>query len=467
MRMYKLPVFVALLLLSFSAGAQLMNLSPYSRFGIGDIYNSGSPANLGLGGVKTTFNDASILNPENPATLGSLFNTTLQTSIRINSVAFSDGDESNRLNNGNLDQFQMAFKRPGAPMGYMLGISPVSTTGYVISTSSTVPDVGEVLYTYEGKGGITKAYVGFGRKFNVSRYKVFNDKDGLPLDSVKVNYHSISAGVNFNYLFGNVAQSRLVNIQNTTFLGTRATDNFRMSDFSTDIGFHYQVLLRAKFGKDRKLAERMLLQVAGVYSPEININTKVESYRESVVFQQMSAFPIDTAFALVGEGSSNMPQRIRGGLAFHHYRRSGRHVMIAADYEVRDWTQFRTTVGDSEMNPGLLRASELSVGAQYTPKPVEEGNNIFERTQYRVGFRNTATYLEVGGNQVMDQAFTAGFSIPMISSRSASKFHLGMEIGRRGKNDGIMIQEDYVNAYIGFSLSPFFKNAWFIQRKYD
>jgi hypothetical protein len=226
-------------------------------------------------------------------------------------------------------------------------------------------------------------------------------------------------------------------------------------------------MARVRNGKDRKVIERLLFQAGLIYSPEFNINTRVESFSESVIVHSSSAFPIDTSFALVGEGQSALPQRLRGGVAVHYHNRKGRHIMVAADYEQRDWTRFATTVNDDELNPGLVNSRELSIGVQYTPKPIEEADNIFQRSQYRFGLRNTDTYLSVQGNQVVDRALSMGVTIPMVSSRSASKFHLGMEIGGRGKNDGIMIREDYVNAFVGFSLSPFFKNAWFVQRKYD
>jgi hypothetical protein len=30
-----------------------------------------------------------------------------------------------------------------------------------------------------------------------------------------------------------------------------------------------------------------------------------------------------------------------------------------------------------------------------------------------------------------------------------------------------LLREDYTNFYVGFSLAPFVKNAWFVTRKYD
>lgn len=467
MRINGFFVVVLVLLSGFTASAQLMNLSPYSRFGLGDIYQSSNPASLGMGGIRATHNDPSILNAENPATLGTLMNTTFQTSLRFNAVQLSDGERSNTLTNGFLEQFQMAFKRPGGKTGFMLGMSPFSTTGYVINAQGEIPEVGQVNYTYEGNGGITRGYIGMGRRLNVTRYHLFYDKDGLAFDSVRVTKHSINLGVTGNYYFGNVSQRRLVDIANTTFLDTRATDNYRLNDLGADFGLHYEALLKARFGRDRKLTERMVVQVGAIYSPAMNANTTVESFTEAVIVQNLNAFPIDTGFTMVGNGTSFIPARLRGGVAFHYYRKNGRHWMIAADYEQRDWSQFNTTIGDETTNAGLVSSSELAVGMQYTPKSVEEASNVLQRSHYRVGVRNTATYLTVNNNQVMDRALSMGITMPMISSRSASRFHLGMEIGRRGMNDGAMIQEDYMNLFVGFSLSPFFKNAWFISRKYD
>lgn len=444
-----------------------MNLSPYSRFGLGDIYNSGNPGSLAMGGVKTTFNDAAMINAENPATLGYVFNTTLQTSLRFNTLRLrQDGGEAT-LNNGFLEQFQMVFKRPGAKTGVLLGISPFTTTGYAITTSDPDTPVGPVVYQYEGSGGITRAYAGVGRKFAIRQYHLFTDKDGLVTDSVRVVRHTVSGGLTGNYLFGSVNQTRLLQIQNTTFLGTRATDRLSLADFTLDVGLHYEWLARLRFGKDKKIVERTALQFAAVFSPERRVNGTLEAYSESVVFQGGRAFPIDTTFAISGESTSILPHRLRSGVALHHYSRKGRHLMVAVDYEARNWTRFRTITEGDIVNPGLVASQEFSFGVQYMPKPIEESGNFLQRGQYRAGLRSTQSYLAVQGEQILDQSVTFGLSWPMISSRSASKFHLGMEFGRRGEDNGQLLQEDYTNIYIGFSLAPFIKNAWFVTRKYD
>ena len=168
-----------------------------------------------------------------------------------------------------------------------------------------------------------------------------------------------------------------------------------------------------------------------------------------------------------GESTSVLPQRLRTGVALHHYSRKGRHLMVAVDYEARNWSRFQTITEGDIVNPGLVSSQEVSFGIQYMPKPIEESGNFLQRGQYRAGVRNTQTYLSVQGEQIVDRAVTVGLSWPMISSRSASKFHLGIEFGQRGEGNGQLLQEDYANFYIGFSLAPFIKNAWFVPRKYD
>ena len=463
----KFIVSALALVLSSVASAQLMNLSPYSRFGLGDIYNSGNVGSLGMGGIKTTFNDPAMVNAENPATLGYVFNTTLQTSLRFNTLRLRQSGNEATLNNGFLEQFQMLFKRPGAKTGVLLGISPFTTTGYAITTTTPDTPVGSVVYNYEGSGGITRAYAAVGRKFPIKQYYRFYDKDGGVTDSLRVVRHTVSGGLTGNYLFGAVNQTRLVEIQNTTFLGTRATDRLSLSDFTLDLGVHYEWLARIKFGKDNKIVERTAVQFAAIYSPERRVDGTLEAYNESVIFQSGRAFPIDTTFALNGESTSILPQLLRSGVALHHYSRKGRHLMVAIDYEARNWTRFQTITEGDIVNPGLVSSQEVAFGIQYMPKPIEESGNFLQRGQYRAGLRSTQTYLAVQGEQIVDRAVTVGLSWPMISSRSASKFHLGMEFGQRGEDNGQLLQEDYANFYIGFSLAPFVKNAWFVTRKYD
>lgn len=456
-----------MLLLSAFADAQVVNLSPYSRFGIGDIYQAGNVGTIGLGGVRSTFNDRFQVNAENPATLGYLNNTIFQTALRLQNIRLSKGDSQQDLSGGNMDQFILGLKRSGSKMGFVFGVTPFSTSGYDIQTNEEIEDIGSATYSYEGSGGINRMFLGAGRRFEATDYYRFNDKNGDAYDSIKVVKHTLSIGANLDYYFGSVAQTRRLDLSDVTFLDTRRRTVTRLFDFSADLGVHYQTTLRSKYGSDKRLRSQWLLQLAAVYSPQADLNTRYEETAESTTTSSEVVFPVDTTYAVNAEGSTRLPARLRYGAAVHFFNSNGRHFALMADIAQQDWSSYQIDLGDEVINPNLVESSEFSLGFQYTPKSVEEGSNVFNRTQYRFGARQTNTYLELEGTQIVDEAFTAGFSTPLLSSRSTSKLHFGMEFGRRGVDEGKLIQEDYLNIFIGVTLSPFYKNVWFKERKYE
>lgn len=462
---------IVVLLFSFfaakAADAQFANQSPYSRFGIGDIYQNGNIGSLGLGGVRSTFNDRSLLNSENPATYGYLFNTTLQTSLRFQALRLTEGDNSQELRNGNLDQFSLAMKRAGAPFAVALGVTPFTTTGYAITSATEIDEVGTATYRYEGNGGINKAFLGAGRRFEVTEMRYFNDKNGNAYDSLKVVRHSFGVGANLNYFFGNIEQQRILDFNDVTYLDTRNTRNTRMYDFGGEFGLYYENNLRAKYNSNKRLVSLLRLKAGLIYAPTLNLNTRIEEVYEQTATQTGVNFPVDTAYYVQGEGSTSIPSRLRGGIAIEYTNKEKRSFTFAVDLEQRDWSNYETIIGGENIAEDLVSSSEFSMGIEYQPQPIDEGKSFLSRSQYRFGVRSTETYLSLNGTQLVDEAFTFGLSIPFISSRSASKLHFGMEFGARGVNEPGLVREEYLNILVGVTLSPFYKNLWFIERKYQ
>lgn len=462
---------ILILILLVSAGlsglAQSSNLSPYSRFGLGDIYQPGSVPIYGFGGVRSTFNDPFSVNASNPATLGSLFNTTFQSGIRYQSLRITEGDQSQNLADGNLDQFLLGLKRAGSNLGFVFGFTPLSTSGYGLTTEYNDETVGTYTSTYEGVGGYNKVVLGAGRKFDVKKVHVFYNSTGLAYDSIVVTTQSFSVGVNLNYYFGAIEQTSRLDIEDPTFLDTRRIATTRLNDFGADIGVHYERNFGMKYGKDRRLVSRNVIQLAAVFTPGSNLKANQEYVFENTVSSSGVVFPLDTALYYDDKGDVFLPSDLRFGISLQRYNKNGRHFMLSADYSTRDWTQFSTTFQEDFVQGSLLQSSETSIGFQFTPKQVADGETFFSRANYRVGLRSAQTYLEVNGIQLKDEAFTLGASFPILNSRSTSKIHLGMEFGTRGVNEGNLIQEDYMNIHVGFSLSPYIKNKWFVERKYQ
>ncbi|MEZ4800487.1 MAG: hypothetical protein R2809_12105 [Flavobacteriales bacterium] len=57
--------------------------------------------------------------------------------------------------------------------------------------------------------------------------------------------------------------------------------------------------------------------------------------------------------------------------------------------------------------------------------------------------------------------------MPIYASRTSSKFNFGIEYGNMGSTADNLIQEQFVTIQIGFSLTPYVINPWFVQRRYD
>jgi hypothetical protein len=63
----RLLLAFALLLPFFVATAQVKISSPYSVFGIGNLYGVSSQMNMAIGGAATAFSSPYFINPANPA----------------------------------------------------------------------------------------------------------------------------------------------------------------------------------------------------------------------------------------------------------------------------------------------------------------------------------------------------------------------------------------------------------------
>jgi len=94
---------------------------------------------------------------------------------------------------------------------------------------------------------------------------------------------------------------------------------------------------------------------------------------------------------------------------------------------------------------------------------------ILSKIHYRLGVRYEQMNLIID-NQQLDAygiSFGAGIPISLKRPQSPSTFNIGVELGQRGTTENNLLREDYLMISVGFTLMPHFRNAWFVQRKYD
>jgi len=83
-----------------------------------------------------------------------------------------------------------------------------------------------------------------------------------------------------------------------------------------------------------------------------------------------------------------------------------------------------------------------------------------------MGARYSQTYLNLRDTQINSYGITFGVGLPLraLAIRgSKSKINIGFEIGRRGTTEKGLIQEDYINFYLGVTVNE----LWFFKRRYE
>lgn len=173
---------VVLLLLGGDLASQV-TLSPYSRYGLGDLYNTTSTRNFSMGNVGIGTFDASTINRLNPASYADLAITTVDMSgFGLYSRQNSQSNSVAR-NTGGFHNLSLGFSNKTG-FGIVFGLAPYSSNGYQIVTSDSVlVDTAYASYntTYNASGGLNQFYIGTGIRF----------------------LKNFRAGANLNIAFGN------------------------------------------------------------------------------------------------------------------------------------------------------------------------------------------------------------------------------------------------------------------------
>lgn len=174
-----------------------ISLSPYSRYGLGDLYSPSSTRNFAMGNVGIAGYDASSINRLNPASYADLGATTIDMSgFGIYSKQTSANNEAGR-NTGGFHNVSLGFANKQG-FGLVFGLAPYSSNGYeIVTRDSVLVDTSFQAYntTYSASGGINQFYIGTGIRF----------------------LKNFRAGVNLNIAFGNSDFNWSTDYDNTSY----------------------------------------------------------------------------------------------------------------------------------------------------------------------------------------------------------------------------------------------------------
>jgi hypothetical protein len=135
--------------------------------------------------------------------------------------------------------------------------------------------------------------------------------------------------------------------------------------------------------------------------------------------------------------------------------------LIGADYRTGKWSDLSI----DNVNQQLQDTYGFSVGGQITPD-INSIGSYFNRVDYRLGFTYDKTYVQLNNQDIKQMAITFGFGLPLASSPTRSSFYkmnITTELGRRGSLTDGLLQENYLNLHLGFTLN----DKWFRRFRFD
>ncbi|MFM2000452.1 MAG: hypothetical protein RL204_2399 [Bacteroidota bacterium] len=477
-RVKKILSSLVFVLIAVLAQSQTSTSNPYSRFGIGILENPGSAIHFGMGGVTTSIADGNSVNLFNPASYSQLSRTVFQIggTGQFQTLSNTSGTES--YSNGRVNDISLGFKKSTSPWGFALGLTPFSSVGYNLTSTVEINDSTSTSYLYDGTGGINKLVVGASRQFKLYKPLVLdptitgNARQVAEMrikesnDSLSLVAPVLSIGLNANYYFGTIQLDRRVQFSNTTFFSTRITEKTTIYDFDFEAGAMYTMPLAVKWD-GKKIKKATHLRIGADYQLGTSLKTKHDELGMAYLFSSSTESEIDTTYYTgIQKGSFNLPSRLSVGASVIMSTEGGRILSLNGEYRQQDWSSNSYLLG-TDGTSSLKQYQNISLGVEYTPHAIDKAKSLLGRSTYRVGIRTTESYLALSDQDISQNAISAGFSIPILASKSTSKVNFGIEYGTGGTTDNNLLQEKFVRVQFGFSLTPYFLNPWFVVRKYD
>jgi len=421
----KLILAAAFFSSAFVVTAQVKISSPYSLFGIGNLYGVSSQMNMAIGGAATAFSSPYFINPVNPASYMA-FDTNsfvFDAAFNVRSGTLKTVDESQKTKFGTLSNLYFGFPvtKWWRASG---GIMPYSQVGYEMQGSQVIENIGTLVSVYNGYGGLNKAYLGSG----FSPFK------------------NLSIGVNMAYLFGNIVKERALTFPDSAYYyNTMVRSTARLAKVNFDFGLIYRIDMK----------EGRFMQFGLTYNP----GQSVDGSSEKIAYTYKWDYTNDlekvkdtVSYESGNNGIVELPTSIGAGFMVGNSNR----WFATADVNWQKWSEFRY-LGN---NPGLQDNLRVSLGGQFRPSAVDMGK-YYQRINYRAGFRFEQSYLEIRQTRINDFGISFGVGLPMKKSRST--LNIAVEIGTQGTTEKELIKENYMRLTIGTAL----QERWFLKRKFN
>ena len=407
-----------IIVLAFAISAPIMGqgtTSPYSFFGIGNLNFRGTIENRLMGGVST-YSDSIHVNLLNPAGLAKLklVNYSIAGSHKFNTLSTST--ERERATTTTLDYLSVAF--PMGKFGGAFGLLPLTTAGYKLENID-----GQNTTQYTGSGGMNKVFFGLG-------YSVTPE---------------LSIGIEGNYNFGKI-NNNAITFQEDIQLGTEENNQSDLLGLSMNLGLQYQRSIKGKLDGLASLS----------YTPETKVTSEnARQIATVLLLPNGNTSPIDQRDIELANSDFVFPSQLTLGLGLVQERKWS----LSAELSAQKTSNLASSTVSLD-NVTYEDALKFKMGGFYIPD-YNSFTNVLKRIVYRGGFRFEETGINVNGNVISEFGMSFGLGINL--GRSFSNINIGVEYGGRGTKNNGLVEESFVNIFVGLSLN----DKWFEKRLYD
>src|SRR6478735_3947310 len=214
--------------------------SPFSRYGIGDIYPQQSIASRGMGGFSAAYANSQAINTINPASYGSLGLVTYDFALTIDVRSLISATPVSKYKSTN---FIASYLQIGVPinkkgLGMAFGLRPATRINYSVIKNSTITyqdlTTDSIQQLFEGNGGLNQVFLGLG--------KIWRNK--------KRPANSFSIGFNGGYEWGTKFTSTKINFPDhppsENWYASNSTDSTHYGGFFLNPGLMLSFILKER-----------------------------------------------------------------------------------------------------------------------------------------------------------------------------------------------------------------------------
>ena len=416
--MIKKIIISACLLLSLISFSQEGTSSPYSFYGVGEAKFKGTLESRSMGGVSVS-PDTIHINLQNPAGYANLKFTTFTMGATNSHTKLKTDKEDAKTQRTSFDY--MALAVPLGKFGAGFGLIPYSSVGYNIESISA--DGSQNNKRFNGYGGLNKVFLGVG-------YKI------IP---------NLSIGVDAHYNFGKIETNSLEFVPNVP-IGSRELNTANLSG----VNFNFGIMFQSKINKNTSFFSSLN------YTPQSTLVSENTRIIQTVSYNaNYDVAPVDSFPSQIISTDLKLPSKLSLGAGIGNTRK----WMIGADVTMQNIGNLANTYNTID-NVTYEKYTKYSIGGFFIPNS-KLFSSYGKRITYRGGFKYEKTGLIVNSVSINDVGFTLGLGLPIIGSLSNVNF--GFEFGKKGTTSSNLIQENYANFNVSFSLN----DKWFVKTKFN